>query len=1577
MIDVAFDVAASRAHVVWMISRELEDAAADHVASESSEALSGPAFDRTGAADDAALSKDDDYSRRNAQDDEQQYDSSTKLLDNNNHSASMSSIVVDKSSVSGAPHIRPHGTQVAPLPLALPRTEDFHAGKILDGVSGLDAAAVVAARQETEESYIPVALAKAHLAKVVADMHAMKDEQALAIAQIMERYKVIEHDTQVHYETLVSELKRKAKRKIETEQRKVEALEHANAEQLELAALDRQQLLAEHAQETRAHDQQVENCRAQLETALHAHEDAMAHCHVLVASELRRADASHQADKDVAMHALRNELLMRWEDAKSESARTVSQLDQLRKELLVKEKAFLRRVQQMQQAFDVERETFVCLSDVVNRVVDSAQQQTMQRTANALTTQLSALEREMQAAVARERSLQQRLAHAREQFASIERAAVADAVEFILQTLEVAPPLEHDDRHGSATATAAIQTDDTQSQETSASPVDAAASLPALQLEYESHVERLRVRNLEVVRSKTQLAAAKAEHQTLVEHKRAAKAAIKMWLADFERTHGREPTLEDKAQVKDLYVRFKTTEEAANSKKADVAALKAAHQAIVAEVEAIAKWQALGGTLVRDSEASTEHRATSRSDASNVYDDDGDFDEDAESSRALSRVESPAALTAEASASAPARPDSATSREMVTALEREVERLRQELASVKTSQVVPDDGGSSAEAATNVEDEAPELDFGEADASGDAMDAPSDDTDVRPMATRATDSAVETASVERQRQLIAAIEAHEQQLEVLQQEQTRVTSESEQQRSSLEATMAHLTHEIETRQAEKAALETQIEQLRLHLELMELSHDSSGSALQDDDNGEDGDDRASAQAMLVSDEKPIVTRRVSQNAFFDDAEDVESGDDEDEEEGGRDEHKRDAKDAKREALDDDDEDADALEQESESADESADAKDAVASVEDVKDTESASEKEDFMSCLHVLALIRDAIEQGKAQFNRGDKAKCYQTYVRASEQCVDELKSMHASRRDAVLAFKQALSEASRLPPARGSVVLRKQLDELLADCEKQLREREERAAAQRKLALERSLAAKATAAPAKASAKRATSPKKPSSAHHTKGVPLDRDDGDVTSASSVAASPVKGVSGAATPVANTRATDELKQKLKTLEARAKADRVKITQLEAALAKTETQLSSGGSNASSGASGASAAVLERKIAEIEKKHKHALEDAEKGLKREIAALTQQLQAATTKSTALQDQVAASQKELAQLGGKATQLSKLEDEMVGLKQQAAQASVLADELSSAKMQCSKLEASYKEEQALRKKYYNMIEDMKGKIRVYARCRPMSHSELERGCQSCVKFVDEFSLELATARGPKAFAYDQVFSPASSQDAVFEDTKNLLQSAVDGYNVCIFAYGQTGSGKTFTMTGTESMPGLSPRAIAHLFALADDAKSNHTITFHATMLELYNDNLIDLFHLVDAGHDRDAALAGAHKLEIKKNDKGLVFVQNAVAKACTSPQQTLKLFDAANKKRQVGSTKMNAESSRSHSVFSIVIESYNKTTKATTIGKLSLVDLAGSERAGKTGATAERLKEAQAINKSLSGASWMGVRASMRC
>lgn len=67
----------------------------------------------------------------------------------------------------------------------------------------------------------------------------------------------------------------------------------------------------------------------------------------------------------------------------------------------------------------------------------------------------------------------------------------------------------------------------------------------------------------------------------------------------------------------------------------------------------------------------------------------------------------------------------------------------------------------------------------------------------------------------------------------------------------------------------------------------------------------------------------------------------------------------------------------------------------------------------------------------------------------------------------------------------------------------------------------------------------------------------------------------------------------------------------------------------------------------------------------------------------------------------------------------------------------------------------------------------------------------------------------FEFDRVFGPESRQEGVFEDVSQLIISALDGYNVCIFAYGQTGSGKTYTMEGEPDNPGVSFRTMCELF------------------------------------------------------------------------------------------------------------------------------------------------------------------------
>lgn len=175
----------------------------------------------------------------------------------------------------------------------------------------------------------------------------------------------------------------------------------------------------------------------------------------------------------------------------------------------------------------------------------------------------------------------------------------------------------------------------------------------------------------------------------------------------------------------------------------------------------------------------------------------------------------------------------------------------------------------------------------------------------------------------------------------------------------------------------------------------------------------------------------------------------------------------------------------------------------------------------------------------------------------------------------------------------------------------------------------------------------------------------------------------------------------------------------------------------------------------------------------------------------------------------------------------------------------------------------------------------------------------------------------------------------------------------------------MVGNEEHPGLTPRAIARIFDNAAELGANHEVRVSCYMVELYNGKLVDLFFKVQQRklEKKDRART-APKLETKKDKHGTVVIKNAVVFDAPTTEACMKLFDKGNKQRHVGATKMNAGSSRSHLIFGVLIENKDLNTKKTSVGKLSLVDLAGSERADKTGATAERLKEAQSINKSLS-------------
>jgi len=262
---------------------------------------------------------------------------------------------------------------------------------------------------------------------------------------------------------------------------------------------------------------------------------------------------------------------------------------------------------------------------------------------------------------------------------------------------------------------------------------------------------------------------------------------------------------------------------------------------------------------------------------------------------------------------------------------------------------------------------------------------------------------------------------------------------------------------------------------------------------------------------------------------------------------------------------------------------------------------------------------------------------------------------------------------------------------------------------------------------------------------------------------------------------------------------------------------------------------------------------------------------------------------------------------------------------------------------------RRRIHNGIEDLKGSIRVFCRVRPLSSDEKNQGDTEVTKTPDGMTIEVDGT----PFQFDAVFAPGT-QEEVFEECGDLIQSAVDGYNVTMFAYGQTGAGKTFTMYGKPGMEGTAPRTIKEIFRVVEQGQERYTYTVMGSMLELYKNKLVDLLNKGDRK---------APELSIKTDKAGTVQVEHLTEQECHSVEDLTELLDRGNEHRTTASTQMNSESSRSHLVFMVKIISVNRETKDQLKGKITLCDLAGSERLKKSKVDLDMQKEAIEINKSL--------------
>lgn len=364
-------------------------------------------------------------------------------------------------------------------------------------------------------------------------------------------------------------------------------------------------------------------------------------------------------------------------------------------------------------------------------------------------------------------------------------------------------------------------------------------------------------------------------------------------------------------------------------------------------------------------------------------------------------------------------------------------------------------------------------------------------------------------------------------------------------------------------------------------------------------------------------------------------------------------------------------------------------------------------------------------------------------------------------------------------------------------------------------------------------------------------------------------------------------------------------------------------------------------------------------EAEKASKAALATRTE-AQAATV--TALQEQVTMLRAQRAAAEGQAESKT---NEVRALSARVAQLETLL----------AAAEERARESEAVRRRLHNTILELKGNVRVFCRVRPTAGSSAEESAapQSLAVSLPEQgdmagrALELeAPAAGNAtgkpttqrmAFTFDRVFGPGAGQEEVFEEVSALVQSALDGYRVCIFAYGQTGSGKTHTMLGREGEEGIVPRAVRQVFATADAAKAQGwKYEMRAAMLEIYNEEIRDLLG--------KGPPAGKKHLVSSEDTGGAASVSYLEWVDVGESGRVASLLKRAMSQRAVGATASNEQSSRSHMVFMLSIEGSNEATGQRMAGALNLVDLAGSERLAKSCAAGDRLKETQSINKSLS-------------
>uniref|UniRef100_H2Z1R4 Kinesin-like protein n=1 Tax=Ciona savignyi TaxID=51511 RepID=H2Z1R4_CIOSA len=260
-----------------------------------------------------------------------------------------------------------------------------------------------------------------------------------------------------------------------------------------------------------------------------------------------------------------------------------------------------------------------------------------------------------------------------------------------------------------------------------------------------------------------------------------------------------------------------------------------------------------------------------------------------------------------------------------------------------------------------------------------------------------------------------------------------------------------------------------------------------------------------------------------------------------------------------------------------------------------------------------------------------------------------------------------------------------------------------------------------------------------------------------------------------------------------------------------------------------------------------------------------------------------------------------------------------------------------------------------------VRVALRTRPLIQKEIEEGSQECLQYITEANQVIIHQN--KAFTFDYIFNPQVSQANVYKKAiYPLIEGIFAGYNGTVLAYGQTGSGKTYTMGSahcvsqtqvTDDTSGIIPRVIKDIFE-GINARPDCEFLVKVGYVEIYKEDVKDLL----------TSSRTSQNLNIRENQDGSIQIVGLTEVMVSSPEETLEYMEKGNCARSVASTAMNATSSRSHAIFTIILESRSlNDPDESTCSKFHLVDLAGSERAKRTKAKGDRLQEGIKINAGL--------------